>query len=175
MRSLLTVPALLLIALPGYAEFIEEWNIEYESTLKCQTTSDVCHREITTIDSSSKVSKFAVTGPVILAIENRQIVSCESNAILSTEQARIFDLDGNQVATVIHRGFLRDCDITSDGVLYWFHYNKVIDSMPKNILVVVTNMGEVVDEQVLSKGGRIKFSYGEKEYELSIQEPQLPG
>jgi len=175
MRNFLTVPALLLIALPGYAEFIEEWNIEYKSELKCQNNSDVCHREITIIDSSSKVSKYTVTGPVILAIENRQIVSCESNATLSTEGAKIFDLDGSQVATVIHRGFLRDCDITSDGSLYWFHYNKVIESVPKNILVVVTSMGEVVDEQVISKGGRIKFSYGEKEYELSIQKPELPG
>jgi len=175
MRILFTSLALLLLSSPSYPESIEGWNVEYRSESRCLPNSDVCHQAIAIVDSSGKVSELKVTGPVLLAIKNRQIVSCESNAILATEEAKIFDLAGRLVATVNHRGYLRECGITPDGSLYWFHYNEVIESKPMNVVVVVSSRGAIVYEKVLSKGEKVEFSYGKDEYELDIQEPELPG
>ena len=65
--------------------------------------------------------------------------------------------------------------ITLDGSLYWFQYNKVVDSVRVNILVVVTSSGEVAFEETMSVGGDIKFVREDKEYVITIKEPQKPG
>ncbi len=169
MRNLLNFLFLSSLAFPSFAELIEEWGLEYNSVLTCKTNSDLCSRTVTLDDGIKIATKIVLIGPIKLAIANRQIVSCESNSIVGTQKARIFNLSGKEIAVVEHRGFLRSCDITSDGSLYWFHYNRIIDAEPKNILVVVTSQGIVVYEKTLSAGGNIKFSHNGKEYVVSIQ------
>ena len=158
------------------AEQILEWNVNFSSKVSCNTESDICHTVVTLIDQDERITKInRLVGPIIVAISNWQIVSCESNAILKTNEAKFFDLSGSEVASVKHRGFLRNCGITPDGKLYWFHYNKILDSKPVNILVVVTSIGDVVYEKTLAAGGEIRFTQDSKEYVVPIGEPEWPG
>jgi hypothetical protein len=174
-RKILGVVILYSFVSSSAAEVIKEWSLDYNSVLTCKTNSDLCSIAITLEKTDSETTKFEVIGPVILAIANKQIVSCESNSVMDTHKARIFDLAGAEIASVQHRGYLRNCDITSDGSLYWFHYNKVFDSVPKNILVVVTSEGNIAYEQTLLTGGDISFAHNGREYNVSIQAPEFPG
>ena len=175
MRKILSALILYSFVSSSTAEVIEEWGLDYNSVLTCKASSDICSITITLENKDKKTTKFNVIGPVILAIANRQIVSCESNSVMRTRQARIFNLAGIEIASIQHRGFLRNCDITSDGSLYWFHYNKVFDSVPNNILVVVTSEGKIAYEKTLLTGGDISFAHNGREYIVSIQGPELPG
>lgn len=175
MRSFVTIIFLCCLLPPAYSEIIEEWGLNYSSELSCRANSDLCSRTITLDDGIGASTKMVLVGPVKLAIANRQIISCESNSVVGTQEAKIFDLAGDLIAVVSHRGFMRNCGITTDGALYWFHYNKVKSSVPINILVVVTNMGRVVYEETHSAGGDIEFLHNGKGYVVSIQPPELPG
>jgi hypothetical protein len=175
-KKFISVLSLSLVASICNADFIEQWGLNYNVIQMCIPESDVCSNAVSLNGSANDTIKIeGLAGPIILALENKQIISCESNAILKTEGAKLFNLAGVELAAIPHRGFMRHCGITTDGLLYWFHYNKVLNSSPVNVLVVVTSTGKIVFEQIVKKGGKVKFNLKGKEYAVSIQEPEWPG
>ena len=171
---------LFIIVFPSisYAEYIEEWALEMNTSKSCLPESDVCDVVITLIDKKGHETKITgLVGETYAqpAIKNKQILACEYNVIMNTKGAKIFELNGSLKKIIPHRGFLRECEITKNGKLYWFQYNLMKNSKPYNHLLVVSKEGETVLEQPLNYGGEFEFNYNDDNYIIILSEPQWPG
>jgi len=171
----LKISLLLILSSTCKAEFIQDWGLEYSSKEYCRPGTDYCSIFITLQGKGGSPIKIEAAGPIVLSVVNKQILSCEFNAYDASSFAILFNLQGEKVATIEHRGYLRQCGTTSDGKLYWFHYNKVVNSQPVNVLLVASDNGNIVFEKELTNGGEIKFQYAGKDYAVTIREPELPG
>jgi hypothetical protein len=106
---------------------------------------------------------------------NRQIFACESNSIAAATAAEIFDAEGRLAVSFRHLGFLRDCGLTANQLLYWLHYNVMEQGAAVNTVVVLAPDGSIVHRSTFSVGKTLRFSYRGQEYSLDIPSPELPG
>ena len=157
------------------AQYFESLKLDYSEKTYCQPETDNCSTVVTlTKDGNKPIEIKGLNGPIHLSTQYAQVFSCEANTYDDRKYAKLFNLQGELLATVQHRGSLHDCGTTIDGALYWLHYYKVVNSKPINVLVVFSNTGKVIFEKELSYGGLIKFKYYGKEYSLKIDKPQWP-
>ena len=176
MSSKLKIFIILLMPFSVSAEYIESLQANFEVNTQCKPDSDICNTTVTLEKNGSVITKItSLEGPIFLSVPNKQILSCESNAIMLTDAAEIYTLNGSKVAAIKHRGFLRTCGLTKDNTLYWFLYNKIVNSKPINILVVANNSGNIAFEKELTNGGNISFIYNQTSYVIAIPEPEYPG
>ena len=158
------------------AEMIAAWGLDFDKTTTCKPESDICETKVllkSQVIESVQIS--GLEGPIKLSIPNNQILSCESNAIMLTKAAKIFNLKGEEVFSISHRGYQSSCELTDDKKLYWFIYSKVLDSKPVNVILVVAPDGTVIYEKETMNAGEHKFEYNNKKYVVSTPAPRWPG
>ena len=127
-------------------------------------------------DSTGGSVRFPrLVGPIWVSPENRQVFSCESNAIMATGAALGFDLSGRRAFAFQHRGFLRDCGLTEDRRLYWLIYNVAVGGETKNSVVVLDEAGRVVASAMFAGERSFEFSVGGRPYVLPVAQAELPG
>ena len=124
---------------------------------------------------TSEIKFPVIIGPIYFSGVNKQIFSCESNAIKATREANAFDLKGNRVFSFKHLGFIRNCGITEDKMTYWLHYNYVRDKKPINIVVALSAKGDVLYKESFSKEKTVFFSNNNKTYKMSFPDAEWPG
>ena len=114
-------------------------------------------------------------GPLQISTVNKQLFSFESNSIIGTKSALVFELDGKLAFSFEHLGYLRNFGITEDQRLYWLHYNIVKDNEPLNIVVIINSEGKVVFRDRFRKSRHIQFNYKEYNYRMDIPKAEWPG
>jgi hypothetical protein len=158
-------------------KYISDLKIWIVTKTEGPNNSDYLFLNVKLYDEGRKlISEFPkLVGPIKISSVNRQIFSCESNAIIGTEKALVFDLRGKLVFSFEHLGFLRKSGMTKDQKLYWLLYNIVTESGPTNILVVLDHEGKVVLRNQFKESRIIRFNYKEHRYALDIPRAELPG
>lgn len=165
-----------LISVSLNAEIIPAWNLDLETTTSCKPESDICETKVVLKGKSKEpVVISGLEGPIKLSLPNHQILSCETNEIMMTKAAKVFNIDGVELFSIHHRGYQSLCQLTDDKRLYWFLYSKIVNSKPINTVLVVAPNGSVIYEKETNKAGEHKFEYNNKNYVVSIPAPVWPG
>ena len=179
MRSL--IPKVLLIVLPNLV-FAQQQRLAFGDGALILEALGPAHSDdtyltvrIQTRDGSVAAEIPAVRGPVYASSANRQILACESNAAAKTASAKVFGENGSLVFSSEHVGYLRGCGVTGDERLYWLHYNLVSDGVPKNVVVVLDSVGNIVVREEFEEEKTLQFDYNGFEYVVAIPEAEWPG
>ncbi len=181
MRKRGVVTVLLALALASSVSAEEQSIPEIHKVLVIETlgpaSSDAITLQVSLRDESGNeaVQFPSVVGPVYLSVANSQLFSCESNSTVAARQARAFDLEGKAAFTFSHRGFLRSCGLSPDGLLYWLIYSVVREEAPTSLVIVLDANGGVVAEAEFRDRREFEFTAGGKAYSLPVPQAEMPG
>jgi len=155
-------------ALAGSYSIIED--------VTCKPESDVCETKVKILEDDAEVAEITgLEGPIFHSASNSQVLSCESNAIFGTTEIKVFSYTGKEVFSYPHLGYQRDCGVLVEASLYWFLYNTIENGKPRNSLVVLDSIGDVVFKSGNSVLTVFEFTYDSRLYTLTASTPDWPG
>ena len=139
--------------------------------------SDAIYLDLSLVEKNGarRVLATNIIGPIVLFEEEKKILSCEDNGIVTGIKPIIFDLNGRKKEGPQHPGHLRECERIERSSLLLLHYNLVKDGKPYNFIRILDTDGKVVLEKESHSAEEIVVSYEGKMYRVRVPQPDWPG